>query len=172
MNYFIKKFLLELNIKNEDVIKNTPKRFINYLKDYTVGYSKNINDIVNEKKGLFKNESKNLEISIGPVHFTSMCQHHLAPYFGKIRIIYKPYEYIIGLSKIPQIIEILSKRLTVQEELTNNITNILIDLLDPLYLNIKIEATHSCMCRKNIKCNISTITRQKYYKKYYEEIIV
>ena len=114
MNYFIKKFLLELNIKNEDVIKNTPKRFINYLKDYTVGYSKNINDIVNSKKGLFKNESKNLEISIGPVHFTSMCQHHLAPYIGHIIISYIPNNKILGLSKFPQIIEILSKRLTVQ----------------------------------------------------------
>ena len=88
MNYFIKEFLLKLNIKNEDVIKNTPKRFINYLKDYTVGYSKNINDIVNDKKGLFrcKNESNNLSISIGPINFSSMCQHHLAPYIGILLI--------------------------------------------------------------------------------------
>ena len=100
-----------------------------------------------------------------------MCQHHLAPYIGHIIISYIPNNKILGLSKFPQIIEILSKRLTVQEELTNNITNILIDLLDPLYLNIKIEAKHSCMCRKNIKCNISTITRQKYYKTYDNEIL-
>ena len=98
MNYLVKNFLLGLNIKNEDVIKNTPKRFINYLKDYTVGYSKNINDIVNEKKGLFKNESKNLLISIGPINFSSMCQHHLAPYIGTIHIKYKPDKLIIGLS--------------------------------------------------------------------------
>lgn len=163
MNYFIKKFLLKLNIKKEDVINNTPKRFIKYLKDYTVGYSKNINDIVNEKKGLFKNDSNNLLISIGPINFSSMCQHHLAPYIGTINISYYPNKKILGLSKFPKIIEILSKQLTVQESLTFSIKNKLVEILDPIELIVKIEAIHTCMCRN--MPNLTTTKTVSIYKK-------
>ena len=158
----ILKFLESLGCEKE-VLKNTPSRFCRYLQDYTKGYDQKIGDIVGPTKGLFPNSSETV-VRIKQIPFSSMCQHHLAPYFGTIYVSYQPDKYIMGLSKIPKIIDMLSKRLTVQEGLTEEIKIYLVNLLQPRMLKVCISARHSCLCR-NIPYNVVTITTAKYRKK-------
>lgn len=98
-------------------------------------------------------------IHINNVKFYSLCEHHLLPFFGEVNISYIPNERIIGLSKIPRIVEYLSKRLNTQEYFTDNIANYLQKVLNPLYLEVNVSGRHMCMEMRGVKKEGVTFTK-------------
>ncbi len=107
----------------------------------------------------FERDGYNEMVVLGPVDFYSMCEHHMLPFFGKAHIAYIPNGKIVGLSKLPRIVEIFSRRLQVQERLTEQVAGAIEDVLHPLGVGVVIEAYHLCMMMRGVeKQNSKTIT--------------
>lgn len=152
--------------RNADHINNTSKRFLKYLDEYTQGYEIDIKEeigsgIFNLKEG----DSKN-SIIVKDIDFTTICIHHLLPFYGQIEVEYKPINKIFGLSKIPRICDILSKRFSLQEHFTQDIADTIFELIDPEFVRVKVIAQHCCVSCRGIKSvNAKTITEVKRDKK-------
>ena len=135
---------------------DTPKRYAKAMEFLTSGYEKSVDQIVGN--ALFQAESSELVI-VRDIELFSLCEHHLLPFYGKAHVAYIPKTKIIGLSKIPRIIDVFSRRLQVQERLTRQISNELMRVLDPLGVAVIIEANHLCMMMRGVeKQNSYTIT--------------
>lgn len=134
---------------------NTPKRVRQSLEFLTSGYNKSLESTINQ--ALF--ESKNNEmVVIRDIEFYSLCEHHLLPFFGRIHCAYIPDKKVIGLSKIPRIIEIYARRLQIQENLTEQIADAL-EFIKPKGVGVVIEARHLCMEMRGVqKANATTTT--------------
>ena len=126
----------------------TPDRVARALRSLTSGYDTNIEEVVNG--ALFAVESNEMVI-VRDIDFYSLCEHHLLPFFGRCHVAYLPRERVIGLSKIPRLIEMFSRRLQVQERLTNQIATSLADILDPLGVGVVVEATHLCIRMRGVE---------------------
>jgi GTP cyclohydrolase I len=136
---------------------STPKRSAKALKFLTNGYKQNINDVLNN--AIFVTESDPEMIIVNDIEVYSLCEHHLLPFFGKCHVGYIPNGKLIGLSKIPRIVDVFSRRLQVQERLTNSIANTIDDVLNPLGVAVVIEAQHLCMMMRGVqKQNSKMIT--------------
>lgn len=159
MESLIKDFLLSLcegNL-NEEVINNTPRRFTEALLELTEGYETDIESII--KNALFDNEGYDDIIIIKDIEFSSTCEHHLLPFYGKVNIGYIPNNKVLGLSKFPRVIQALSKKLGLQERLTKEIAQCLHDYTEALGVAVQIESQHSCMSCRGIRCiGSSTVT--------------
>ena len=137
-------------------LKNTPKRVAEVYRFITSGYKLDIKKIVNN--AIYKEEDNNM-ILLRDIEFFSMCEHHLLPFFGKCHIAYIPKGRILGLSKLPRIVDAYSRRLQVQERLTNQIAHEIDNLLKPSGVAIVIEAIHLCMMMRGVeKQNSKTVT--------------
>ncbi|MFZ9595988.1 MAG: GTP cyclohydrolase I FolE [Bdellovibrionia bacterium] len=137
-------------------LKSTPKRYAKAMQFLTSGYSKNIDEIVN---GALFHESASEIVLVRDIELFSLCEHHLLPFFGKAHVAYIPNGTIIGLSKIPRIVDVFSRRLQVQERLTQQISEELMRILNPLGVAVIIEADHLCMMMRGVeKQNSRTIT--------------
>ncbi len=135
---------------------DTPKRYAKAMEFLTSGYEKSVDQIVGN--ALFQAESSELVI-VRDIELFSLCEHHLLPFYGKAHVAYIPKTKIIGLSKIPRIIDVFSRRLQVQERLTRQISNELMRVLDPHGVAVIIEANHLCMMMRGVeKQNSYTIT--------------
>jgi len=139
--------------QREGLIK-TPQRFAKAFKDLTIGYTQDINTIING--ALFTHASKNMVI-VKDIEFYSLCEHHVLPFFGKASIAYIPNGKIIGLSKIPRIVNMFSRRLQVQERLTDEITMALENILSPHGVGCMIEAHHMCMMMRGVEVQSSSM---------------
>ena len=126
----------------------TPDRVARALRSLTSGYDTNTEEVVNG--ALFAVESNEMVI-VRDIDFYSLCEHHLLPFFGRCHVAYLPRERVIGLSKIPRLIEMFSRRLQVQERLTNQIATSLADILDPLGVGVVVEATHLCIRMRGVE---------------------
>lgn len=126
----------------------TPQRYIKNLIYLTQGYHKNIKDVLNG--AIFKAESKDM-IIIRNIEFYSLCEHHILPFYGKCHVAYIPNEYILGLSKIPRIVDIFARRLQVQEKLTNQISTTIYEAIKPLGVGVVIDAYHLCMMMRGVE---------------------
>ena len=126
----------------------TPERFASALRFLTSGYDTNIDEVVND--ALFAVASNEMVI-VRDIDFYSLCEHHLLPFFGRCHVAYLPRERVIGLSKIPRLIEMFSRRLQVQERFTNQIASTLADVLDPLGVGVVVEATHLCIRMRGVE---------------------
>lgn len=147
--------LLGEDINREGLIK-TPNRVSLAMQFLTNGYDKNPEDII--KSAMFKEDYRQMVI-VKDIEIYSLCEHHLLPFFGKAHIAYIPNHYIVGLSKIPRIVDIYAHRLQVQERLTTQIKDCLQQTLNPLGVAVVIEASHLCMQMRGIeKQNSITIT--------------
>ena len=136
------KILKSLGNKiDKDGTKDTPKRVAKAYEELLSGYTTDIKETINN--ALFDVNFDEI-IIVKNIKFYSLCEHHMLPFFGKIDIGYLPSEKIIGLSKIPKIIEIFSKRLQVQENLTNQISSALDSIISPHGLGVVVEARHTC----------------------------
>lgn len=146
------------NTNREGLIK-TPLRAANAMEYFTSGYRKNINDIIN---GAIFNTDDNEMIIVKNIEFYSLCEHHLVPFFGLCSVGYIPNGKVIGLSKIPRIVDMYSRRLQIQERLSNEIANALYKSVDAKGVIVKIEAKHLCMMMRGIeKQNSQTTTITK-----------
>ncbi len=137
-------------------LRHTPGRFMKAWKHMASGYGKDPAKAVNG--ALYKAEDSNMVI-VKDIDFFSTCEHHLLPFFGKIHVAYIPNKKIIGLSKIPRVIEIYSRRLQVQERMCSQIAKALDKILKPKGVAVVAEATHTCMVVRGVqKVNSKTIT--------------
>ena len=134
----------------------TPDRSEKALKFLTSGYSTDINQLVNG--ALFDVEYDEIVI-VRDIEFFSMCEHHLLPFFGKMHVAYLPGKKVIGLSKIPRIVDAFARRLQIQERLTQQVAETLQDMLKPRGVAVICEARHFCMMMRGVeKQHSGTIT--------------
>ncbi|HEX9310213.1 MAG TPA: GTP cyclohydrolase I FolE [Gemmatimonadaceae bacterium] len=150
----------ELELIGEDPdregLKATPRRVAKALAFLTQGYDKTAEDVVGT--GVFKEEHDNM-IMVRDIELYSMCEHHMLPFFGRAHVAYIPNGTIVGLSKIPRIVDVYARRLQVQERLTEQIAEGLCRVLKPTGVGVVIEAYHLCMMMRGVeKQNSKTIT--------------
>ena len=134
----------------------TPERAAKAMQFLTQGYEQDPSKVL--KSAMFK-ESYNEMVIVKDIELFSLCEHHILPFFGKAHIAYIPNGHIVGLSKLPRIVDIFSRRLQVQERLTEQILNCINDTLKPEGVAVVIEATHMCMMMRGVqKQNSKTTT--------------
>ncbi len=129
-------------------LARTPARVASALRFLTSGYDTDVEAVVND--ALFTVDCNEMVI-VRDIDFYSLCEHHLLPFFGKCHVAYLPRTHVIGLSKIPRLVEMFSRRLQVQERLTNQIATTLAEALNPLGVGVVIEATHLCMLMRGVE---------------------
>jgi GTP cyclohydrolase IA len=135
----------------------TPTRVARSLRWLTKGYASNVTDVVGS--GIFRSEGHQNMVMVRDIELYSMCEHHMLPFFGKAHVAYIPHGHIVGLSKIPRIVEVFARRLQVQERLTDEIASAIDDVLKPAGVGVVIEAFHLCMMMRGVeKQNSRTIT--------------
>src|SRR5256885_8518634 len=150
----------ELELVGEDPerdgLVSTPRRVAKAMAFLTQGYSSSAEEVVG--KGIFKEEHDNM-IMVRDIELYSLCEHHMLPFFGKVHVAYIPNGKIVGLSKIPRIVDVYARRLQVQERLTEEIAEGLCSVLHPSGVGGVIEAYHLCMMMRGVqKQNSQTIT--------------
>ncbi|MHB2026901.1 MAG: GTP cyclohydrolase I FolE [Elusimicrobiota bacterium] len=123
-------------------LKKTPERVAKALRELTSGYRADIDAMIN--RAVFAEECNEM-VLVKDITFYSLCEHHLLPFFGKAHVAYIPDKHIIGLSKIPKLVDIFSRRLQVQERLTRQVAETLSQKLSPLGVAVVMEARHLCM---------------------------
>jgi GTP cyclohydrolase I len=149
MQTLIRQLLSQLGEDpNREGLVNTPKRVEKALKFLTSGYQADINEVLNG--ALFTVDYNELVI-VKDIDFYSLCEHHLLPFFGKCHVAYIPTNKVIGLSKIPRLVDVFSRRLQVQERLTNQIANTIRDTIQPMGVAVVMEATHLCMSMRGVE---------------------
>lgn len=157
MQDLIRQMLTELgeDPEREGLVK-TPRRVDKALRFLTSGYAADIDAVLNE--ALFSVDYSEMVI-VRDIDFYSMCEHHLLPFFGKCHVAYIPNGKVIGLSKIPRLVDIFARRLQLQERLTNQIANTIREKIQPLGVAVVVEGTHLCMSMRGVeKQNSYTIT--------------
>lgn len=135
-------------------LRDTPRRVVALFDKLFGGYKQKPEDVVT----VFGDESYDEMIVVKDIEFYSMCEHHLLPFFGKAHVGYIPNGKIIGLSKIPRLVEMYARRLQNQERLTNDIAKALFKILKPRGVGVIIEAKHFCMMARGVEKQSSTVT--------------
>ena len=139
-----------------DGLLRTPERMEKSMKFLTRGYEMNVTDVLHE--ALFDVDYDEMVI-VKDIEFFSMCEHHLLPFFGKAHIAYVPNGKVIGLSKIPRLVDVFARRLQVQERLTRQIGEAITDAINPQGVAVILEAQHLCMMMRGVeKQHSSTVT--------------
>lgn len=129
-------------------LKGTPKRVEDTFKFLTKGYKQDIAELLN---GALYEEKYDEMVIVKGIDIFSLCEHHLLPFFGKCHVAYIPDGKLIGLSKIPRLVEVFARRLQVQERLTSEIAQNLQDILKPKGVAVVIEAKHLCMIMRGVE---------------------
>ena len=133
----------------------TPHRVAKAYEFLTEGYRQDVEKVLN---GAIFNERYSEMVIVKEIDFFSMCEHHMLPFFGRVHIAYIPNGKIVGLSKIPRIVEVFSRRLQVQERLTQQIAQTLFDALNPDGVGVVVEARHMCMMMRGVEKQNSVAT--------------
>ena len=126
----------------------TPHRVAKAWDDFSQGYRANLDEIIND--AIF-NENCSEMVVVRDIEFYSMCEHHMVPFFGRAHVGYLPKGKVIGLSKIPRIVDMFSKRLQVQERLTSQVAYTLQDVLNPVGVAVVMEGRHLCMQMRGVE---------------------
>jgi GTP cyclohydrolase I len=140
---------------NREGLKKTPHRVAKALRELTSGYRVDVDAMINN--ALFT-ETYDEMVLVRDITFYSMCEHHMLPFFGRAHVAYLPNKKIIGLSKIPKLVEIFARRLQVQERLTLQIANTLNEKLKPRGVAVVMEARHLCMEMRGAESHLSPTT--------------
>lgn len=137
-------------------LRDTPRRVEKAFQHYTAGYAQDARKVIGD--ALFEAETDEMVV-VRNIELYSLCEHHLAPFFGKAHVAYIPGKKIVGLSKIARVVEIYARRLQVQERLTMQVAEALQEVLEPRGVGVVIEASHLCMMMRGVeKQNSSTVT--------------
>nr|WP_241966134.1 GTP cyclohydrolase I FolE [Staphylococcus hominis] len=139
---------------NRDGLRETPFRVVKAYMEYTEGYRENPNEHLRKTFDVDHNEL----VIVRDIEFNSLCEHHFAPFYGRVHIGYIPNEKVTGLSKFGRMVDGYAKRFQVQEHLTTQIADVINDELDPLAVMVVIEARHMCMCGRGIRKGTSSTT--------------
>ena len=129
-------------------MRDTPKRVEKALRFLTSGYDADIDTVLNG--ALFTVDYSEMVI-VKDIDFYSLCEHHLLPFFGKCHVAYIPSTKVIGLSKVPRLVDVFSRRLQVQERLTSQIAETILEKVAPLGVAVVVEATHLCMSMRGVQ---------------------
>ncbi len=141
---------------NREGLRRTPQRVANSLAWLTRGYDMDVRDVVGS--AVFTEEHSSM-IMVRDIELYSLCEHHMLPFFGRAHIAYIPDGKIVGLSKLPRLVEMFARRLQVQERLTEQIAQAVQDVLEPKGVGVVIEAMHLCMMMRGVqKQNSQTVT--------------
>jgi GTP cyclohydrolase I len=139
-----------------DGLAETPERVEKAMAFLTQGYAMDVRTVLNG--ALFEVEYDEM-VMVRDVEFYSMCEHHLLPFFGKVHVAYVPSGRVIGLSKIPRLVEMFSRRLQVQERLTTQIADAIAEAIEPQGVGVIVEAQHLCMMMRGVeKQHSATVT--------------
>ena len=150
MKELIEKLLVELGEDpSREGLKNTPERVAKSMKFLTGGYWVNIEELVND--ALFEDPNTDEMVILKDIDMFSLCEHHMLPFFGKCHVAYIPNGKIIGLSKVPRIVDAFGRRLQVQERLTSQIASCLNDILKPKGVAVVVDALHLCMSMRGVE---------------------
>ncbi|WP_223034338.1 GTP cyclohydrolase I FolE [Hanstruepera marina] len=151
---------------NRDGLQKTPERASKAMQFLTQGYNQDAAAIL--KSAMFK-ESYNEMVIVKDIELYSLCEHHILPFFGKAHIAYIPNGHIVGLSKIPRIVDVFARRLQVQERLTEQILDCINDTLKPQGVAVVIEASHMCMMMRGVQKQ-NSVTTTSGFRGQFEKI--
>ena len=140
--------------EREGLLK-TPERVIRAFKFLTEGYHKDVDELFNDA---FFEEDYDEMVVVRDIELYSICEHHLLPFFGKAHVAYIPNRRIVGLSKIPRLVDLFARRLQVQERMTKEIAETMMEKLDPRGVAVVIEARHLCMVMRGVEKQHSSMT--------------
>ena len=125
----------------------------------TQGYQMDAQKIL--QSAMFKEETSNM-VLVKDIELYSLCEHHILPFYGKVHVAYIPNGHIVGLSKIPRVVDVFARRLQVQERLTNQVLNAIQDALNPLGVAVVVEAAHMCMMMRGVEKQNSMTTTSAF----------
>src|SRR5262245_15974456 len=149
MQELIRKLLAELGENpGREGLRDTPERVEKAYRFLTSGYEADVDRVLNN--ALFTVDYSEMVI-VKDIDFYSLCEHHMLPFFGKCHVAYIPSDKVIGLSKIPRLVDVFARRLQVQERLTNQIADTIREKIAPLGVAVVMEATHLCMSMRGVE---------------------
>ncbi|HEX8675173.1 MAG TPA: GTP cyclohydrolase I FolE [Longimicrobium sp.] len=153
----VRLMLVELGENPErDGLVKTPERVEKSMRWLTRGYGMSVAEVIGD--AVFEEDHHNMVI-VKDIEMYSMCEHHMLPFFGKVHIAYVPDGKIVGLSKLPRVVEVFARRLQVQERLTEQVASAIMDVLRPQGVGVVIEAAHLCMMMRGVETqNSKTVT--------------
>ncbi|RCH54491.1 GTP cyclohydrolase I FolE [Mucilaginibacter hurinus] len=151
--------------EREGLLK-TPERVAKAMLYLTHGYDLNAQQIL--KSAMFKEEYSQMVV-VKDIEVYSMCEHHMLPFFGKAHVAYIPNGYVVGLSKIPRIVDVYGRRLQVQERLTNEIRDCIQETLNPVGVGVVIECRHLCMSMRGVQKQNSVTTTSAFTGEFLKE---
>lgn len=145
----VRELLLRLGEDpDREGLEKTPERVSRMFPEILMGYQMNLDSLVNG--AIFKTNNRDMVI-VRDIHYYSLCEHHLLPFFGKAHVAYIPDGRIIGLSKIPRLIEMYARRLQVQERMTHQVADALDGILHPLGVAVLVEGSHLCAMMRGVR---------------------
>lgn len=146
------------DVAREGLVK-TPERAAKAMQFLTQGYQMDAQDIL--RSAMFKEEKSNM-VLVKDIELYSLCEHHILPFYGKVHVAYIPHGYIVGLSKIPRVVDVYARRLQVQERLTHQILDAIDQAINPLGVAVVIEAAHMCMMMRGVEKQNSMTTTSAF----------
>lgn len=144
---------------NRPGLKKTPERALESMRFLTSGYTEHIPDIVND--ALFPSENADMVV-VKDIEFYSLCEHHMLPFHGKVHVAYIPRNHVIGLSKIPRLIDVFARRLQIQETLTHQIAECIMQATEADGVAVITEAQHMCMMMRGTQKQNSKLISSTY----------
>ena len=145
----IRNLLVELGEDpGREGLDHTPQRVASSLRFLTKGYQEDVDQVLN---GALYEVAHDEMIIVRDIEVFSLCEHHLLPFFGKCHVAYIPTRKVIGLSKIARLVDVFARRLQVQERLTNQLAQVLMEKVNPLGVGVIIEAQHLCMVMRGVQ---------------------
>lgn len=155
---------------NREGLLKTPDRVDKAMAFLTSGYRADLKDVVNDavfEEGFARDSDE--VVLVKDVEFYSMCEHHMIPFFGSVHVAYIPDRKVIGLSKIPRIVDVFARRFQLQERLTTQIANCVQEVLEPRGVAVVAQAKHMCMCMRGVQKQGSTTVTTAMLGKFRED---